>query len=445
MAKKIRVTVFSDDREGYTPSRQDTLEVPDNFLFVQGASLTQGQFSDLQRMPFADRGLAIVAGATTHQSGVARGPQAALNDYRTLMRRHNVPAHAQHETAMSDWHNYNRGLAIGKPFGRTDVHGADAEAGVMHNAGVTGIAGAALSGVGFGVAGLAIRGVATGVGALAVRLGASKAAGELAKSAVQYGAGAIFAGQYGLDALRTKGESVIGPWAGRASDKAGALSTITGGLWGMTGLPDIPLPPDMAKGANVAAGILAPAMFLGFLPWGRGGKKGGKEGKQGSEKGGGSPLMLMYTGESFRSASKAIREFMETVEMTPEGKWQPKDPKKKQLFLLPGQKPEQDPDIDTGSESGPVIDYAPDPEAIPDPEWNPDPAIDMAPVPEALAPLPLPQLLPIPAPVQEPAPRPVPGNWNPDPNIEMVPVPPDERDKERAWRRKFFPGVPDEN
>ena len=443
---KINIRVAGSSNEyGVTISYQTRqIEVPDGYRFANNTVLSQTEFTQLESVPFQHRGLAIVGRDSIQTQG---GMDNAWKDYKGHLQSRGVSEKDQAAAAFDEWNARISARVRGVELPKTPPrHQAETEAAQMKMAGFGGIFGAGVSVVGFGVAGLAIRGLATGVGALAVRLGASKAAGEIAKSTVQYGAGAIFAGQYGLDLWKTGGKSFTDPLQGKASDKAGALSTLTGGLWGMTGLPDIPLPAALAKGANTASGILAPALFLGLLPWGRGGKKGGKEGRQGSEKGGGSPLMLMYTGESFRSASKAIREFMETVEMTPEGKWQPKDPKKKRPFVLPGQKPEQDSDIDTGSESGPVIDYAPDPEAIPDPVWNPDPAIDMVPVPEEmLAPLPLPKPLPIPAPVQEPAPRPVPGNWNPDPNIEMVPVPPDERDKERAWRRKFFPGVPDEN
>jgi len=441
------------------------IEVPDNYRFVNGATLSQSQFNELQGMPVADRGLAIVGGAVTRQSGTAQGPKSALNDYRILMRRDGVSANMQSQQAASDWHRSNQSGATGTPFQRTDVHGADAEASQMYTSGMIGIAGGGMSLVGFGVAGLAIRGLATGVGALVGRMGASAAASAATKKGVEYGAGLIFGGMYIGEAIKTGGANVTDPYKGKASDQAGALSTLTGGLWGLTGLPDIPLPAALAKGANTASGILAPALFLGLLPWGRlgkGGKEGkqegdfsgsppfGKDGKEGKQEGGfpltwprdkkrgGFFVMPEAFVDNFQKSVEAMRKGMGAFELK-DGKWQLKDPEKRRLFLLPGQKPEQDSDTDTGSESGPVIDYAPDPEVIPDPIWNPDPAIDFVPEPDALNPLPLPGLLPIPAPEQGPAPWPVdpaPGNWNPGPNIDPVPDAPAPRPAEGGEARE---------
>lgn len=462
---KINIRVAGSSNEyGVTISYQTRqIEVPDGYRFANNTILSQTEFTQLESVPFQHRGLAIVGRDSIQTQG---GMDNAWKDYKGHLQSRGVSEKDQAAAAFGEWNARISARVRGVELPKTPPrHQAETEAAQMKMAGFGGIFGAGVSVVGFGVAGLAIRGLATGVGALVGRMGASAAASAATKKGVEYAVGAIFGGQYIAEAWKTGGKDFKDSLQGKASDKAGALSTLTGGLWGLTGLPDIPLPAALAKGANTASGILAPALFLGLLPWGRLRKKGGKEGKQegdfsdllpwgqgGKEskqeggfpftwprdkkKRGGFLLMPDVFVDNFQRGSEAIRDFMKTVEFK-DGKWQPKDRKKRRLFLLPGQKPEWDPDSE--------VELDPDPLADDPAEWNPDPAIDMAPVPEALAPLPLPQLLPIPAPVQEPAPRPVPGNWNPDPNIEMVPVPPDERDKERAWRRKFFPGVPDEN
>ena len=239
-----------------------TLQVPDDYLFLQGSTLGNTQFQELQRMPVGDRGLAIVGGRVTIQEGaVSRNPwtgnrigtsgaQEALNDYKILMRRHNVPANMQSQRAMHDFSLYNRAHGVQRP--RINVHSADAQARQEYTAGSEEIFGALLGGVGFGVGSLAIKGVGKGIAWLAAKEAARRAAIE---KGVEWTAGAGFAGMFGYHTAVSGGKNITDPWVGKVSDQAGLFSTLSGGMYPG---PDIPLSSGLATGANRFMGMVTP-------------------------------------------------------------------------------------------------------------------------------------------------------------------------------------------
>ena len=244
------------------PTRSQTLQVPDDYLFLQGSTLGNTQFQELQRMPVGDRGLAIVGGRVTIQEGaVSRNPwtgnrigtsgaQEALNDYKILMRRHNVPANMQSQRAMHDFSLYNRAHGVQRP--RINVHSADAQARQEYTAGSEEVLGALLGGVGFKVGSLAIKGVGKGISWLAAKEAARRAAIE---KGVEWTAGAGFAGMFGYHTAVSGGKNITDPWVGKVSDQAGLFSTLSGGMYPG---PDIPLSSGLATGANRFMGMVAP-------------------------------------------------------------------------------------------------------------------------------------------------------------------------------------------
>ena len=269
---KVQAKQAASSRGGFSFSSdvtfRQTLQVPDNYLFLQGTTLSHTQFEELQRMPVADRGLAIVGGRVTLQEGKTRGAQESLNDYKILMRKGNVPENEQSEMAHYHWSLYNRPGGLQRP--RINVHSADAQARQEHTAGSAEVLGALLGGVGLGVGSVAIKGVGKGIAWLAAKEAARRAAIE---KGVEWTAGAGFAGMFGYHTATSMGENIIGPWVGKVSDKAGLFSTLSGGMYPG---PDIPLSSGLATGANRFMGMVAP-LLIGA--WGKSLFKGGSKGK----------------------------------------------------------------------------------------------------------------------------------------------------------------------
>lgn len=247
---RVRVIYTSGDSAF---ARDAKIEVPDNYRFVHGgATFTESEFAELQGMPVADRGQAIVGSAVTRQSGIARGTREALRDYRILMTQANIGAALYSQQAAYDWHRVNQARVTGVPFERINVHSADAQARQEHTAGSSEMVGALMGGVGFGVGSIAISSLGKGIGWLAAKEAARRA---LIKKGVEWTAGAGFAGMFGYHTVTSGGRNLVEPYTDKVSDVAGLFEVLSGGMYPG---PDIPLPSGVARGANRFMGIVAP-------------------------------------------------------------------------------------------------------------------------------------------------------------------------------------------
>lgn len=224
-----------------------TINVPDNFRFLNNHSLNQDQFEQLQGMPESNRGMAIVGQRSIQNPGGTM--QSAATDYSLFLRSQGVNPQNFSQAAAEEYSKRkfagNTGNFI--PL-RPAFHQADIAAKGLEAEGQREMMGAAANAIPFGLG----VGAAFGIGKL-VQVGGGLAAKGLARIGVGGTARTIMG--------RTLGAGMTGAWGYGMYQQGGPLARIRQGDFGfMSGLEatgDITGIGAIGKGAlGVGRGVL---------------------------------------------------------------------------------------------------------------------------------------------------------------------------------------------
>ena len=211
MAKKITLYVTSTPRASRGLSTSLTtakqIEVPDDFLFVQNSNVTAEEFGQLQAMPEADRGMAIVGSKSIQNPGGTM--LSAAQDYRSALRSQGIPKQNYRETAFDEFSKRQFAQNAGKNIPlREAFHPAQQQAREMQTGGALDALGLGSGLLSFGTGSLAAFGLGklgqAGIGLAAKQL-TKWGVGQGAQKALGYTAGLGFLGHYGYETYKQGG------------------------------------------------------------------------------------------------------------------------------------------------------------------------------------------------------------------------------------------------
>jgi hypothetical protein len=221
MAKiNVRVDVGQGEMTRFV---NKTIDVSDNFRFLNNHSLDQNQFEQLQGMPESNRGMAIVGQRSIQNPGGTM--QSAATDYSLFLRSQGVNPQNFSQAAKEEYDKRIFAGNTGKfiPL-RPAFHQADVDAKRLEAEGQRGIMGVAANAIPFGLG----VGAAFGIGKL-VQFGGGLAAKGLARIGVGETARTIMG--------RTLGAGMTGAWGYGMYQQGGPLARIRQGDFGfMSGL-----------------------------------------------------------------------------------------------------------------------------------------------------------------------------------------------------------------
>jgi len=243
---KINVKV-DVGQEGQSRFVNKTIDVPDNYRFLNSHAIDQNQFEQLQKMPENMRGMAMVGQRSIQNpSGTM---QSAATDYQFALRAEGVKPQDFASSSAQEYHKRKASSNFGKfmPL-RPAFHQAEIAAKNLEQSGQAEMFGAGAGAIPFGLGGVAALGFGKltqlGIGAASHQL-TRMGVGELTKKIVGYGLGSIALGHYGYETYKHGG-----PLSGLRQGNLNFAS-------GFEAISDLTLTKDLFKGAaGIAKGFM---------------------------------------------------------------------------------------------------------------------------------------------------------------------------------------------
>jgi hypothetical protein len=242
---KINVKV-DVGQEGQSRFVNKTIDVPDNYRFLNSHAIDQNQFEQLQKMPENMRGMAMVGQRSIQNpSGTM---QSAATDYQLALRSQGVKPQDFAGFSAQEYHKRKASSNFGNfmPL-RPAFHQADVAAKDLEQSGQAEMFGAGAGAIPFGLGGVAALGFGKltqlGIGAASRQL-TRMGVGELTKKIGGYGLGSIALGHYGYETYKHGG-----PLSGLRQGNLNFAS-------GFEAISDLTLTKDLFKGAaGIAKGF----------------------------------------------------------------------------------------------------------------------------------------------------------------------------------------------